>query len=340
VQAETGEALTASTDASVVTILDGLVGGTDPAAAFRALASVLPGSGDAALELVQASLLLAPERRGTHLTRALVRVEHGDEAGARADAAILEEGAPDAAESLGRYLGLIFRPFDPFPPAKDVPPPDPQLGETTIGVGQSLEEIRRVAGVYATRLGRVRDRLLSMGVPDDAAWLPPDVIGLLPEGPVPLLRERVTCDLAEDAPPGSDPDVIEVDESFGLEDRGAPALVVTARADYGALAWLCWAVGLDRVALPTAVAPPDRLTEAMQMIVKRHWRAQDRSRTGGLLALTKGVPGFEWQGLQIDFVPSHFTWMVVAEYLAVRSMFVWLASPDALTPFQDDIRDA
>jgi hypothetical protein len=340
VRLQTGEALTESSDASAVAILDGLVGGTDPAAAFRALVSVLPGSGDAALELVEASLLLAPERRRTHLTRALVRVEHGDEAGARADAAIVEGEAPDAVESLRRYVGLLFRPFEPFPPSKDVPPPDPELGETTIDVGQNLEAIRQMVGVYATRLRLLRGRLRSMGVPEDVAWLPPDLTALLPDGPVSLRRERVTCDVEEDAPPGSEPEVIEVDEAFGLADRGAPALLVTARSDYQALAWLCWAVGLDRVALPTSIAPPDRFTEAMQMIVKRHWRAQDRSRTSGLLALTKGVPGFEWQGIDIDLVPSPITWMVVAEYLAVRSMFVWLASPDAITPFEDGIREA
>jgi hypothetical protein len=340
VQVQTGEALTESTDATAPIILDGLVGGTDPAAAFRALAAVLPGSGDAALELVEASLLLAPERRRTHLTRALVRVEHGDDAGARADAEVVAGEAPDAAESLRRYVGLLFRPFAPFPPSTEEPSPDPELGDATLGIGQSLEAIRRMVGVYATRLGRLRDRLRSMGIPDDVAWLPPDLTALLPNGPVELRRERITCDLDESAPPGSEPDVIEIDEAFGLEERGAPALVAAARSDYGALAWLCWAVGLDRVALPTSIAPAERLTEAMQMIVKRHWRAQDRLKTGGLLALTKGVPGFDWEGMEIDVVPSHVTWMVVAEYLAPRSMFVWLASPDALTPFEDDIRDA
>ena len=35
------------------------------------------------------SLLLAPDRRLTHLTRALIRLQHGDEAGARADAEIV-----------------------------------------------------------------------------------------------------------------------------------------------------------------------------------------------------------------------------------------------------------
>jgi hypothetical protein len=32
--------------------------------------------------------------------------------------------------------------------------------------------------------------------------------------------------------------------------------------------------------------------------------------------------------------------MAAAEYVAVRSMFLWLVSPDSMSPFQDDIRDA
>ena len=55
--------------------------------------------------------------------------------------------------------------------------------------------------------------------------------------------------------------------------------------------------------------------------------------------IRQDVP-FTWEGMDIDAVPPHFVSTVVAEYLAVRSMFLWLASPDTLSPFQDDIRQA
>jgi hypothetical protein len=32
--------------------------------------------------------------------------------------------------------------------------------------------------------------------------------------------------------------------------------------------------------------------------------------------------------------------MAAAEYLAIRSMFIWLVTTDTMSPFQDDIRDA
>ena len=78
----------------------------------------------------------------------------------------------------------------------------------------------------------------------------------------------------------------------------------------------------------------------MRAIVQRHWRADDRVKTGGLLALGKGVPGFEWRGFAVDDMPAHVLLAVLAELLAVRSMFLWLLSPGTMSPFQDDIRDA
>src|SRR5262245_12085099 len=68
-----GDALAQSSDSTTATVLDALVSGADLAACLRALASVLPGTDPAALVMVEASLLLAPERRMTHLTRALLR---------------------------------------------------------------------------------------------------------------------------------------------------------------------------------------------------------------------------------------------------------------------------
>jgi len=76
------------------------------------------------------------------------------------------------------------------------------------------------------------------------------------------------------------------------------------------------------------------------MMVERTWRARDRLATGGILAKKHGVPSFEWQGSDIDYLPRHLVESAAAEYLAARSMFLWLASPDSISPFQDDIRDA
>lgn len=337
VRAEWGEALARTGDADLPSILDGLVRGTDPAAVFRALAAVLPATSAAAAELVEASLLLAPERRMTHLTRALIGAQRGDEAGARADAAVVAAESQEGGDLLLTYLRVTFRPYEPALAWEPVDP-DPDTDDPAPPIVQPLEAIRHIAGVYATRIGRLRAAVRALlGAGPEPIWLPPDLSALLPEGPVTLRRERIICD---ESSAGGEPDTVELDEQLATEGLGVPVLLGLAQADYGALAWLCWSVGLDRVALPETLAPRPELGAAMKMIVKRHWRVNDKLTTGGLLALTNRIPGFAWQGLDLDVVPTHLVQTIAAEYGAARSMFLWLVSPETLSPLQDDLRDA
>jgi hypothetical protein len=352
-EAQWGEALTQSTDATVAVILDALVCGADAAAGFRALGSVLPGIDPMARELIEASLLLAPDRRMTHLTRALLRFQHGDVAGALSDADIVGGESAEAAESLRSYAAIVFRPFDDRPWREELAP-DPELDGVSIALGHGVDDVRHVIAVYATRLGRTRAALGAL-VADGAAagWVPPDTAHLLPSGAVALRRETVECDpepppedqsngaaaAGGQAPETIQPETIQIDEELPPDGAPVPALLATAHADWAALTWLCWAVGLDRVALPDSLAPRDELALAMQMFVRRTWRIKDRLASGGLIARSQRVPGFEWQGVDVDELPRHLVEVAVAEYVGVRSMFLWLAS-DAITPFQDDIRDA
>jgi hypothetical protein len=345
-EAQWGEALTQSSDATVAVILDALICGADAAAAFRALGSVLPGVDPMAPELIEASLLLAPERPMTHLTRALLRFQKGDVAGALSDADVVARESGEAAESLRSYAAIVFRPFDDRPWREKLAP-DPELDGVSIGLGHGVDDVRHMIAVYATRLGRARAALgavVSGGAAVD--WLPPDATHLLPSGPATLRRETVECD--PEPPPEGDgagaagdqpTETIQIDEELLPDGAPVPTLLATAHADWAALTWLCWAVGLDRVALPETLAPRDELGLAMQMIVRRTWRIKDRLASGGLIARSQRVPGFEWQGVDVDALPRHLVEVAVAEYVGVRSMFLWLAS-DAITPFQDDIRDA
>jgi hypothetical protein len=340
---EHGEALAAAGDTAAAAVLDELVLGADAAACFRTLASVLPATGAAAAEIVDAALLLAPERRMTHVTRALIRVQRGDEAGARADLAEVEAESPGAGAQLLTYLGVVFRPFR-FSPAAEVAGCEPPPEGVVVEIAKPLEDLRAVLGIYATRIERARVAVLALrGGAGDVAWLPPDLSALLPDGPVDLRRETIECEPepGDPEPGGEDGQAtIEIDEDLTTDGLGVPALLALAHADYVALAWLCWAAGLDGVGWPAAVNTRADLAAAMQLVVKRHWRTRDRMTTGGLLAMSNNVPGFSWQGIDIDEMPSHIVETVNAEYLAARSMFLWLASPDTLSPFQDDIRDA
>ena len=331
--AERGDALVQSVDSTVPSILDGLVSGGDPAAAFRALAAVLPGAHPAAPDFVAASLLLAPERRLTHLTRALVRFQHGDEPGARADVELVAAEAPDAAAALTEHMEAAWRPFL-FWPAREVLVPDPSLAELGAGLVRELGEVRAAIAVYASRIARVRAAIRALVGPAAApAWLPPDPSPLLPAGPVPLRQARVTVDLGE----GESVEA-EIDEELATAGLGVPALLGEAQAEWGALGWLCWSVGLDRVALPETVAEPPLFAVAMKTIVTRCWRAQDRLTTGGLLARAKGIPGFSWEGRDVDALPRQLAQAAAEEYVRARSLFLWLASPDVASPFQVDLR--
>ena len=344
-EAQWGESVAQSSDATPSAILDALMGGADAASVFRGLASVLPGPSAAAADFVEASLLLAPDRRMTYLTRALLRFQRGDEAAARADADIVAQESTEAAESLRSYADTMFRAFDWWP-AREEFAPDPELVDVVVEPAQSLESIHHLIAVYGTRLARVRDRiqaLLGGGAPPPP-WMPPDPSALLPDGPVALRREQIECEPDEAGQPQS----VELDEQVDIDGLGVPVLLGLAHQDWAALSWLLWAVGEGappssgpaRLSIPSAVAPAADLAAAMKMVVRRTWRIKDRLATGSLLSRTKGIPGFEWQGMDIDDLPQHFAQLAEGEYVAARSMFLWLVSEDSLSPFQDDIRDA
>ncbi|HVZ89002.1 MAG TPA: hypothetical protein VHG72_18680 [Polyangia bacterium] len=340
---ERGEALTQATDVTVAAILEGLLGGVDAALAFRALGAVLPPGSAAASDFVAASLLLAPERPMTHLTRALIRFQRGDEVGAREDLEIVAGESPASAESLRLYMRAALRPFA-FTPAREPLGPDPALADVPAGIARDLDEVRGAIALYATRVMEARRAVVAMVGPGAplAAWWPPDLSVLLPDGPVALRRGRLMVSGESMGDPAAEAIQVEIDETLdqaGQAELGVPALLGEAQADWNALAWLCWSVGLDRVALPEAIAERPLFAEAMKRAVTRCWRALDRLNTGGLLARANGVPGFTWEGADIDEVPQHLARVVAEEYVRARAMFLWLASPEVASPFQLDLRD-
>jgi antitoxin component YwqK of YwqJK toxin-antitoxin module/tetratricopeptide (TPR) repeat protein len=99
------------------------------------------------------------------------------------------------------------------------------------------------------------------------------------------------------------------------------ALLRRARSDWAGLTWLCWAIGLDEVRLPDAVRAPAAFGLAATATVERTWRCRDRLNTGGLLALTKGIPGFDWEGTPIDLVPAVLVDVALDEQLEARAVF-------------------
>ncbi len=326
--------------------LNELVSGVDPAAAFRSLASLVVGAPRAARDFVEVAILLAPDRPLTYVTRGLIRVELGDERGALVDAAYLDTESQESAAFIRDYVRLLFPEFS-FWPDREVP-------STTVDTmpdspAQPLSAVRHAIAVYATRMqllraalkgeiARLDARLPPRQPPPPRSWIPPDLSFLLPEGPITLRRE--TAQIIDETDTGHETTEVKIDESLDPSHWLVPALLRAARANWNGLCWLCWSAGLADVGLPETLNPPQNFAVAAGMAVGRYWRAQDAVATSGLRAMTAGVPGFVWEGLDIVGIPHHFAQMAVADYLEMRSVFLFLASPENLSPFQSDLREA
>jgi hypothetical protein len=74
------------------------------------------------------------------------------------------------------------------------------------------------------------------------------------------------------------------------------------------------------------------------MAIERQWRAQDKLATAGLRALTKGVRGFEWEGMDIDAMSPVLAKIAAYEYTDLRALFFFLCDDRQQSPWQDNLR--
>ena len=74
------------------------------------------------------------------------------------------------------------------------------------------------------------------------------------------------------------------------------------------------------------------------MAIERHWRSRDKLTTSGLRAMTKGVRGFEWEGMEIDAMPTFLAEIVAQEYTDLRAVFFFLCDDRQESPWQDNLR--
>jgi len=316
-------------------LLGAVIAGAEPAILLRTLASSLDGNAPAALDYFDASQKLAPDQAMAAMARALLCIEQGEPEGALAAASLAETESPEAARSLREFTRVTYGPFPFRPQTEGVAPPEEELVE--VEAQQPLDAVLGVLELYATRLLVLRRELerrsqLSVRPP---SWLPPDTSALLPQGPKTLGRR--TARIEDEGENGPEVSEVAIDETVPLE-RSTRSLLGVARADWAALCWLCWAAGLDEVVRPERlVARPDFAAAAHQATV-RCWRAHDRLRLAGLVALARQVASFDWEGMPIDAVPPHLIEFAAAEYLEVRAVFFWLLFPQNESPFQSDLR--
>jgi hypothetical protein len=317
-------------------LLSALVSGGDPAMLFRSLASVQRESPRAGCDFVEAALLLEPDRPMTYLTRALLRLELGEEQAALADAARLQLVSEESARFVRDYARVLL-PVWGFWPHREKLAEAPLEGFPE-APQQPIEAIRRTVQLYATRLSRLRAAVVDRhpGHPPPR-WAPPDLGALLPAGPLEL--RRYSAEITDEIDDGTETVTVEIDETLDPEGAGLPALMRAARSQWAALSWLCWSCGLARVELPERLEAPSGFAAAAAAAIARFFRGQDVLSTGGLRSRTAGVPGFSWEAMEIDEMPKPFVALAVEEYFELRALFLWLLSPENLSPFQSDLRD-
>jgi hypothetical protein len=339
-------------------VANALPTGADATSLLRSLASSLTGREAVGLELVDAALLLAPERADCHVTRALLAIHLGRPEVARAEAAALPEGHAEQRAFLEGYVHVLFPEFRFAPAGTDIATRFPDVPEAP---EQPLEKVRVQLQKYATRLARLRAAVRERLPPDASpAWLPPDPSALLPNGPVALESwefeeviedEPEEQDASEPSAPTSDapaaaadaaePEstIVTVDETLTIEpSTPLPTLLRLARRDWNGLCWMCWAVGTDPTALPDEVHPPADFGLAAGMSIERLWRCRDRLVTGGLRAMTQGVPGFQWEGVEIDVLPVVLAEIAADEFREMRAVFYWLCDEGVQSPWQANVR--
>ncbi len=317
---------------SVGDVIDALAAGADVSACLRAMAIQLDQNerSRAALEFIDAAIMLAPDRAESAFTRALVHMSLGNAEAARADAARLPD--PGQRDFLQLYAKVLFPVFDFWPNRED---PQTHYDGLPDAPSQALPAIVALVEKYATRLQQIRGAMLAHeGVTPQTPWLLPDVSALLPRGPVALGTDRF------EVPDPDDPDepyVIDIDETLELGDT-LPDLLRSARAEWHALCWLLWSCGLDRIELPTRVNPPAKFGQAAGMAPARLWRCRDRVHMRGMGAQTQGIPGFVWSGVDIDALPGSITNMAMFEYQEMQALMYWLTDADVRSPWQDNLR--
>lgn len=338
-------------------VTNGLAYGADATSLLRSLASSLTGRDRVALDLVDAAVLLSPDRSDCRITRALVHVHLGRPDAARADAASLPPDLAGQREFLELHTRVLFRAFNFTPATTEL---QTRWTEVPEGPGQPLDKVRVQIQKYATRLGRIRAAVLArlalshLTEPASLApapWCPPDLSNLLPEGPVPLETWQFEETLDEPSDPSGDepsdvPDakspateLVTVDETMTLDETTPlPALMRYARRDWNGLCWLCWGVGLDSVAMPDAILPRDGFGIALGMSVERLWRCRDRILTSGLRSRIQGAADFEWEAVPIDRLSPIHAEIAADEYREMRAVLCWLYDDSVQSPWQDNVR--
>lgn len=185
-----------------------------------------------------------------------------------------------------------------------------------VSVAQSLQSLRDAIVRAAQRLATYR-AALRRRAPE---LVPPDV-SMLVSQPLPLRRQSVSV-------PGSDIPAL-IDEEPVVRDQTPRELALRARLEWSTLCWLCWAAGLDRVALPTRLEPRLELYAALL-----HASSRVAALDGAELALeTSG----HFHGLDETWLPGSALAHLADHYREIRAVLLFVSDGGCVSPWQDDL---
>ncbi len=126
-----------------------------------------------------------------------------------------------------------------------------------------------------------------------------------------------------------DGETVHVDETLALNDRPTPELVRRTRIEWTALCWLCWAAGLDRVAVPTQIVPRPELFAALVVSSER------QAALSGHDLRPDGDAHFH--SLNEMHLPASALAHLADHYREMRAVLLFVSDPECQSPWQDDL---
>ncbi len=209
-----------------------------------------------------------------------------------------------------RELDVLGVAFDFWPSRERLSASDPDAAR----LEQPVPVMRDAISRAAQRLQAYRAALLAAG----EAHVPPDVSSLI-----------VATALRTFSFSGEDGTAIHVAEGLALTGMSTRDLAFSARVAWSALCWLCWAVGLNQLALPSALAPRPELYAALLLASERQ-----AALTGHDL---RPDAREHFHGLDETRLPASALAHLADHYREMRAVLLFASDRECQSPWQDDL---
>ena len=208
--------------------------------------------------------------------------------------------------------------FDFWPARESLPPAATEGEDDEARVEQSLLVVRNAIQRSAQRFLDLRRELSKRAV----SSVLPDISALIVGTQLTLRRfsfETVTDDGRV---------TVRVDEQPCLAESTRD-LYLRARLEWTALCWLCWAVGLDEIALPERLESRGNLYAVLVSASERQAALTGHDLKPSALA--------HFHGLEEMRLPASALAHLADHYREIRAVLLFLSDAECQSPWQDDL---